>query len=372
MIYELVKRRVEWKIAAGFAAACTLVGLLGAGQSVLFVVACFYLIALFRNQKRCTLFEAALPLPARDLFCARMVSSAALIWLPILSGIVGFTLRGAAGWREATLFLEIGVILSFGVVALQFVDITQFDVPGWWKAAAALGAATAVIYTTAAIYTHSRVELPEIVVTICVLGGALLLLKTWGAIPETFQVAPERAASAGLQNRRIPLPTVWAPVLRRIDSNFLAFFFLVLMQDPSRDPILTGFFTGCVAVVSIVDMQKAEWLQALPVSRWKLFIATVFPAALCLFAAFVLSDFYRQPSRLQLIIVLAAAAMTLLGMLIGAVLFVPRSRLARRYVIVPVLIYGYLLLIDRYLQWPVRQSAEPESFLGCALPGSAR
>src|SRR5262249_32492666 len=142
------------------------------------------------------------------------------------------------------------------------------------------GAATAVISTTAAIYTHSRVELPEIVVTICVLVGAALLLKTWGAIPETFQLAPERAASGGLKNRRIPLPTVWAPVLRAVFSNQgPALFIWVLILDLSGDPILTGFIAGCLAVVSIMNMQMTEWLQPLPVSRWRLFIATVSPAA---------------------------------------------------------------------------------------------
>src|SRR5262245_11384190 len=119
MIYELVKRGVEWKIAVGFAAACALVAFLGTGQVALFLATLFCLILLFMNQKRCTLFEAALPLSARDLFCARMVSSAALIWLPILSGIVSFTLRGAARWQDATLFVEIGIIVSFGVVVVQ-------------------------------------------------------------------------------------------------------------------------------------------------------------------------------------------------------------------------------------------------------------
>ena len=177
-------------------------------------------------------------------------------------------------------------------------------------------------------------------------------------------MAPESAASGGLKNRRIPLPTVWAPVLRAVFSNQgPALFIWVLIVDLSGDPILTGFIAGCLAVVSIMNMQMTEWLQALPVSRWRLFIATVFPAALSLSAAFVLSDFYRQPSRLQLIIVLAAAAMVLLGALVGTVLFVPRFRLALRYSIVPALMYGFLLLIDRYLEWMYGSRRSPNLFV---------
>jgi hypothetical protein len=347
MIYQLVKRRVEWKVAAAFAAVCAFVGFLGTGQFALFTVALMYLIALFMNQKRCTLFEAALPLHARDLFCARMLASAALIWLPILSGIVSFTLRGAAGWQHATLFLEIGIILSCGVVTVQSVHITQFDVPGWWKVTVVFWAAIAI----AMIYTGARIRSPQIVVTLCVLGSTALMLKTWGAIPETFQLAPERAVSEGFQNWRIPLPTVWAPVLRGVFSNpGPALFIFALIQDPSRDPILTGFIAGCLALVSIGDLQKAQWLLALPVSRWKLFIARLFPTAFCLSAAFLFSDFDQQPSRLQLIMVLTAAMMALLGTLAGTVLFVPRFRLPLRYSIAPFLIYGFLLLIDLYLQ----------------------
>ena len=92
MIYQLVKRDISWKAAGVLACLCPLAALFGLWQPgqpsgfFLFWLFSLVLLTLLPANRRCTSFEAALPIAGWDLYCARLLSNLILIWIPVFGG----------------------------------------------------------------------------------------------------------------------------------------------------------------------------------------------------------------------------------------------------------------------------------------------
>ncbi len=89
MIYRLVKRDIAWKASGVLACICPLAALVGLWQPgrpsgfFLFWLFSLVLLTLVPANRRCTSFEAALPIAGWDLYCARLLSNLILIWIPV-------------------------------------------------------------------------------------------------------------------------------------------------------------------------------------------------------------------------------------------------------------------------------------------------
>ena len=89
MIYQLLKRDDGWRMARYFVLGCAVVyPLLGASAmraALLSTMLGFG--ATVAGFQRATRFQAGLPIAARQLFLARLISLLGILWLPALAGV---------------------------------------------------------------------------------------------------------------------------------------------------------------------------------------------------------------------------------------------------------------------------------------------
>src|ERR1039458_9511777 len=81
-------------------------------------------------ERRATDFQAALPIPASDLFLARILSFFALVWLPVASGTALLLLARRPAEDAATL-VEMGAALSVLVLVAQSSRLPEIAGSGW-------------------------------------------------------------------------------------------------------------------------------------------------------------------------------------------------------------------------------------------------
>jgi hypothetical protein len=265
MIFRLMRSDLIWCMGPALALANLIVLPLfptaRQAGSLLPIEAFTLCFVLMRFQgSRATLFEMALPIPARQIFLARTLSLMGLVWLPALS---------AAAVLSA-LFPQIlkgAVIATLAVLLPLCVRLPERSLPSWLTAALGAGVAGAGL---AAWYL-----LPSWAVLLLFGAASLVVfLRTWFALPPSFQAAPLQAVRA-TGHTALPgvLPAHWRPIVRSLPWQSLGMFPLMAMLAPS------GGFFSFVAMMSISMYaqvrNRLRWLSVLAISPRSLLLITL-------------------------------------------------------------------------------------------------
>jgi hypothetical protein len=213
MIFRLLRRDPAWIMGVGVALGNLAVLPFFPANQVASNLLCLEAFALWfaltrLPYPRATLFEMSLPIPARQIFLARVLSLLALVWTPIVSSLAVIALRwGPASPLHPTI-LKGGAIATLGACLVLSLRMPERSLPSWLGNALCIGVAAA---GGAAWYL-----LPDWAILLLFgAASAAVLLKTWSAIPPSFQVAPVRAIRASVRPG-LPgvMPLAWRPILR--------------------------------------------------------------------------------------------------------------------------------------------------------------
>jgi hypothetical protein len=269
MLYQLVKRDPAWKIGV-LSGMVALLPMLAASPSrpltvLVAITPILCLFAIARPQQRATLFEAALPVPARALFLARFASLAAAVWCPI-------AVYGATGPDWSVSLLEWAALATLLILLPLTARVHEFSCPVWIVAAVWI---TGIAAGAAGLYFLS----PAVFLALCALFGVAVFLKTWFAIPPSFQTAPLEAVaprSRSLSPGR-PAPVWW--IFARHSFPWIALFYIPIMLGQS---IQGNWAFACCFFIAAYSQGRLSmrWLESLPVPRRAFLLLALLPAVL--------------------------------------------------------------------------------------------
>ena len=290
MIYQIVRRDLDWRrlwfVTAGLGMILLGFGIrplwfpekaVSAILGSLLMLAVLYPAFMFGG-RRASLFQAALPIPARDLFVARLLSLLGVVWFPLLAVAAASRVAGPGASYFGFLSLTVaGPIATAGVLALLSIRLRELSAPP--KLAFVLLAVLPVLGAVA--FLAAFFAPPGIVPAVCAVTAAALLWRDFASMPKAFQVAPAEAVAERPPRRRTAsVRPPWWPVCRSVfswqPSVFLVnsvIFFANPMGGWMMAPLMLGgfVFQGWVAM---------RWLWALPVSRRKVLAMTLLPPLL--------------------------------------------------------------------------------------------
>ncbi len=278
MIAELMRRDPAWQMMKGVTATAGLLAFLlslwHADGVIAAMAAPIYAVFLMRAlpHQRSTFFEAALPVAARDLFLARLLSLLSLIWAPTIAGTAILALRGDGHLAPA--LPVVAAVLSLMVVVQLSVRIEQFAAPAWLVVIGLVVAGPVLVLTLAFGY-----RVPA--ATLAVLASAAVLAAAWNSLPETFQCAPREATERRQRSGGAAAPALpWWPVLRSL-FNWPSMIFVPVgaMFALSGDWLLAPMY---LMLAYNQAMTNSRWLRALPLSRKSLMAAMVMPMLITL------------------------------------------------------------------------------------------
>ncbi len=285
MILRLLKRDPAWKIGVGVA-SLTVVQLLSVVPGgpdphwtrLLFVQASLIIAVFWCPHRRATLFEAALPIEGRQLFLARLLSRLALVWLPVLAGILVALSVPDTGWPEVLGMLECGILFTLACLLPLSVRVQECAIPAGLLAALWTGLAAA-----GALAWHFLPPGPFLAVF--ALAGALILLRTWFAIPASFQVAPmqEVGSTSSPRSTRDAQPLAWWPVVRSAGFVMPLGLFAMGVYLGRWGELSVPSVAIFVIMANVYARQRTRWLYALPLSFRALALVTVIPSLVLLF-----------------------------------------------------------------------------------------
>jgi hypothetical protein len=179
MILQLIKRDPAWKIAVLLTVpAWVAMQIPGIDHPLLALAPIVFFGSFVHARRRATLLEVSLPISARDLFLARLLSLLTLVWFPFVTS--EFAFYAATDWSVT--LLECAALATLLILLPLSVRIERPACPVWvvavvWIAGIAAG--------MAGLHFLS----PALFLALCALATGAVFLKTWVAIPPSFQVA---------------------------------------------------------------------------------------------------------------------------------------------------------------------------------------
>jgi hypothetical protein len=293
MFGELLSRETGWKAAPFLALLAAVVWPFVCTDSSFsptsFAAICAVLAVVGGLHPRATLFEAALPIPGRQLVATRLLVAFAQLWPPalVMTGET-FWLRG---WKDALPLLAMAAAFSLTVVMVQSFRISQASLPSW------------IAYTPMLAWLGLRPVLDRpfshwgAVLGISFATGAALLARLWMSVPEGFEIAPAEARPARRfawrrpSSRRVWFP-VWWPAWRSFCNleTCLSLAFVVLVAQSGMLLLIAAFLVS----IPLAACRRLEWLLVLPVSRRRLLLMMVLPG-LCILLADTSLPRHLQP-----------------------------------------------------------------------------
>ncbi len=273
MILKLARRDPAWTFGLAVIGTYLVVLLIEQGpmaprnllwnQMAMFAGLVFYL----KPQRRATLWEAALPIPARQLFLAKALSRVAMVWIPMLvCGWLTMMLKGAV-WFSVAATVACGAVLTLAILLPQAVRAQELVIP-WWLVAVILAAVTA-----AGILAWWLLP-AAVTLALFALASAAVFVRIWLTLPLSFQTAPVEAANRReirLGGSAPALP--WWPVVRSFAWTSLGFLPMVVMLPGN-------WLFGCVFGVFAVEgsRPRTRWLDSLPFSHRTRLLINLLPA----------------------------------------------------------------------------------------------
>ena len=264
MILKLARRDLGWVLGLAVIGTYLVVLLFEQGRmdhgnllwNALFMFAglMFYL----KPQRRATLWEAALPIPARQIFLARALSRTAMVWIPMMAcGSLTMLLKGAE-WSSVGATVACGAGLTLAILLPQAVRVQELVIP-WWVVAAIWAAVAA-----AGILAWWQLP-PVLAFAPLALAGAGAFVRIWLTLPLSFQTAPIEAASGReIRRSRSGSALPWWPVVRSLQWAGLGFLPMIALLASLN----IGLFGGLFGVFAMEGSRpRTRWLDSLPLSH---------------------------------------------------------------------------------------------------------
>ena len=270
MIWRLLKIDPVWRFAWWLAPVGVPLGVYAktGGVDAIMTTAPMIGLAVTMTQ-RATLFTAALPVPARRLFLARVFANLAMIWLPCLVAIL--TAAALGRFVEAMpVIAETAALITLPMAITFSLRPREFSAPIRQMVVIAILLA---IGTIAAIVNGTGGAVAAVSAVISV----VLFVRTWLVLPGSFQTAPVEARGKAARHRRARAPAiVWDPVLRSLFPPIAIGFLPMLFLESAPDLWVWS------AIMTVFPFQlaitRSQWALALPIRR-RPFLAAVF--AIC-------------------------------------------------------------------------------------------
>jgi len=216
--------------------------------------------------RRATVFQAALPIPARDMFAARCAALASLVWLPVLAAAGVALMKNGPEWKTAAqVLLDCGAAATVMTIALLSLRPTEIESPPQLV--------ITLWYLGAGAFLAAFLALPAApVLAFCAIASIALFVRAWRAMPESFQVAPVEARSPSRRREAESAPAIpWLIMLRSAvplrSLLFLPMIFQVMFTHAASWPLVCCFG---VFIVSGLAQPNSRWLYTLPIARRKL------------------------------------------------------------------------------------------------------
>lgn len=317
MIYQLIKRQLPWKFAIVLSVIFAAASLIAPGVAVVSCTLGFLLLLAPGFMRRCTLYEAALPINGRYLICSRIftdVLAMLLFYLPLISRFV--TERNTHKEAIAVVFSEIAAIFILAIVTIQSADVRAFSPPRWWRISVWTLFATALIGiavpTMQADFPSAPRNLAILVFAMCALGSVALFTRILARAPESLQSAPQSAASREDRAKQSWLPSLsWASPLRSVGASAAwLFLFCVLMANAGARPWFVMIFFCLTLTWAIQALRDSSWLFALPLSGPQMFLLMFGPGLLGLGVGAALSPLIKPKPTTVMLLDLALVAIT--------------------------------------------------------------
>jgi hypothetical protein len=229
--------------------------------------------------RRATHFEGGLPIAARSLYAARVLALLIVQLAPAVAATasIAFVRTAVSGVALAPLQMT-GFSLLLTAILLS-ARPKQTHGPRWLFFAVYLP-----IYGGAMWAFKRNAAGPA--AAACAAVAAVLVLRTWFAIPQSFQVAPAgdlrpaRTVKRDTGKRAMAL----GPVLRSVFSVFFTMYLLFLPGGTyGGEWLVAGVW---VSFLWVTVRQKTRWLRALPVNPKLLLAAFVVPILVMLLAGY--------------------------------------------------------------------------------------
>jgi len=315
MIYQLLKRDDVWRILPYYVLGCAVIyPFFGASvMRAAFLSAMLGFGAAVAGFQRATRFQAGLPIAARQLFLARLISLLGILWLPALAGAgMMLLVTGTAHAASASAVAKVVVAYTLVIALLQSIRVRDLSLPIW-----KMFPVMFLFSNVGILAATSAVAVP--VLALCLPLSAVLLLRTWIALPRSYQLAP-----AGRHPRTISVPdaeplagrlgasggqalldyerqhgqscvtgeerakttgssspaAVWWPVLHSVFPGlglfYLAWAFMGAMSGTS------AFGSFGVAMLWFLARQPSRWLWSVPINARALLLTILTPILLAL------------------------------------------------------------------------------------------
>jgi hypothetical protein len=339
MIFQLVRRDQDWRMVPWMTLCLCAMALAGSVfthhrvttellfSSMLPMMSLAGLSGAFANgaSRRASLFQAALPISARDLFVAKLLSQIAGVWCLLLSAAAACYVAGP-GWSVPFPSLIMAeALVAVTILALLSVRLRDLSVPNGIAIGllAGLGLLDAALVFPGPLFSFAR---PGIVLPVCAGTFAALLWRDLASMPKVFQVAPMDAVAERPARRRTgSVRPVWWPVWRsafygrNVVSLIGSAIFLASGMWQLAPIMLASFVTGA--------WYSVRWLWPLPVARRKVLAMTLLIPLLLEATAQLIwpSGFVRAVALAAMMLLSTSASLALLnptGMRAGARLLV--------------------------------------------------
>ena len=259
MIWRVLKVETQWQLPAYCAAAAAAGPWLGSPQSAKVIALTVLMMTVLQAEphRRGSLFLAALPVPGRTLFAARVCWVLAHAWLPAASAaatilIFRHDVDAAAGLAEVALAITpfTLLIMSLRPEELGSVAVSRLLwIPGYVASFAIAMAAPA-----------------GLAAAVCAALSIGLFWWTWRRIPPGPQLAPVEAARSRAASGGGMAPAfAWWPILREMfPLQVLIWLPLLVFQAISSRWV----FSPLMAFFPIIAcLMRANWVLTLPVRR---------------------------------------------------------------------------------------------------------
>lgn len=229
-------------------------------------------VAAGGSRPRVTAFEAALPIPGRQLVAARLLTTFALLW-PATLVMIGESLALKRP-NDAPLLLAFSALWSMVVLAEQSFRMREASTPRWYGIAV-LVLVFSPLFLVAKLDRHW-----EALLIVCLAACAALLVRLWFRVPDGFQIAPANPTRARrFALRRPHWQRTWRPAWRSF-ADVRVWSTLLFAWIPAK--LGMSLLLGALSVLpALGTCRRVEWLLVLPVSRRRLLLMTLLPV-LCI------------------------------------------------------------------------------------------
>jgi len=346
--------------------------------------------------RRATRFEAALPIPARQFFLARLLTLMALTWPQAFALSVALALWPGPAYAALTPLAAAGVC-TLAIAVLQSVRLAEI---------ASIRRRCGVLVCIclfAGVFSGAHIgsRTAGAILSISLFASAALLFRTWRFLPKAFVFAAPAGPSARfvigtviLPEPDAPAPPARAPESREAAGAFARTFapwmpFLRTLYPP-RQVIWLPMLCFVTAVPQMIPMcgfwllfmwqepaQRAGWMRTLPIDRRRVLWAILAPLPVYLCAGYAIGAALRtarRPLQLQAVTLAVILAIAFSTFLFCAA---PEWRRLRR---IPLCIRGWLpavppvlslaaMVLPTILHRPPR-IVNPLRTLASALPAS--